>query len=72
MIYSSTGFPPIGYDVIKPNVLVFICGPKELVLETAKILVEMGVPRKSIYGSLPTTAKDGGPVYRGDHPMMTS
>lgn len=55
---------------IKPNSLIFICGPKELVLETAKLLAAMGIPRESIYGSLPATAKDGGPVYRGDHPKM--
>lgn len=52
------------------NALFFICGPKELVLETTKILVGLGVPRESIYGSLPATAKDGGPIYRGDHPKM--
>ena len=55
---------------IKPNTLVFLCGPKELVLETARMLAEMGVPRESIFGSLPATAKDGGPIYRGDHPAM--
>lgn len=59
-------------SVIKPNTLVFICGPKELVLETAKLLSELGIPRESIFGSLPATAKDGGPVYRGDHPKMIS
>lgn len=57
---------------IKPNTLVFLCGPKELVIETAKFLASMGVPRELIYGSLPATAKDGGPVYRGDHPKMLS
>lgn len=55
---------------IKPNTLVFICGPKDLVLETTQWLVDRGIPRESIYGSLPATAKDGGPVYRGDHPKM--
>lgn len=58
------------YQQLKPNTLVFICGPKELVLQTAQELVEMGVPRECIYGSLPATAKEGGPVYRGDHPKM--
>ncbi|MBA3722270.1 MAG: FAD-dependent oxidoreductase [Parachlamydiaceae bacterium] len=55
---------------IKPNTMVFICGPKELVLDTAKKLVELGVAPECIYGSLPALAKDGGPVYRGDHPKM--
>lgn len=55
---------------IKPNTLVFLCGPKDLVLQTAQLLAERGVPRESIFGSLPATAKDGGPVYRGDHPAM--
>lgn len=55
---------------IDPNALIFICGPKDLVLDTTKKLIEMGVPRERIYGSLPYTAKDGGPVYRADHPKM--
>lgn len=57
-------------DAIKPNSLFFLCGPKELVLQTAKLLVQMGIPKESIYGSLPVMAKDGGPVFRGDHPSM--
>ncbi|WP_068469262.1 FAD-dependent oxidoreductase [Candidatus Protochlamydia phocaeensis] len=57
------------YD-FKPNTLIFICGPKEMVLETANMLAAQGIPREYIYGSLPATAKDGGPVYRGDHPKM--
>ena len=60
----------IKHETLHPNTMIFICGPKELVLETAKMLVEMGIPRESIYGSLPATAKEGGPVYRGDHPKM--
>ncbi|MFI0434437.1 MAG: hypothetical protein ACH350_01745 [Parachlamydiaceae bacterium] len=55
---------------IKSNLLVFICGPEELVLETTQLLASMGIPRESIYGSLPATAEEGGPVYRGDHPEM--
>lgn len=55
---------------IKPNTLIFICGPKELVLETTKFLASIGVPRDQIYGSLPITAKEGGPVLRGDDPKM--
>lgn len=56
-------------EQLNPGALFFICGPKELVLQTAKELVNLGVPRESIYGSLPST-KNGGPVYRGDHPKM--
>lgn len=55
---------------IKPNSLIFLCGPKELVLGTAKMLAEMGVPREMIFGSLPVRANEGGPVFRGDHPKM--
>lgn len=55
---------------IKPNSLYFLCGPESLVIETAKYLVERGVSKESIYGSLPVLAKDGGPVFRGDHPKM--
>lgn len=56
---------------IKPHSLIFLCGPKELVLATAKMLVEKkGVPRDMIFGSLPVKASDGGPVFRGDHPNM--
>lgn len=55
---------------IKPNTLFFICGPKELVVGTAKWLADRGFPRESIYGSLPVIAKDGGPVFRGDHQRM--
>ncbi len=58
------------YQQLNPPPLVFICGPKDLVLETVQTLVEMGIPRDCIYGSLPTTAKEGGPVYRADHPKM--
>jgi len=56
--------------VIETNTLVFLCGPKELVIETARYLAERGVPKELIFGSLPAMAKDGGPVYRGDHPKM--
>lgn len=62
-------------DLLKPEEinsksLFFLCGPKQLVLETAKVLISMGVPKESIFGSLPVLAKDGGPVFRGDHPIM--
>lgn len=55
---------------IKTNTLIFICGPEDLVLETAQLLADMGIPRESIYGSLQVLAEDGGPVFRGDHSMM--
>lgn len=57
-------------EQFKTGSLFFICGPKELVLQTTKELVKLGVPRESIYGSLPST-KNGGPVYRADHPKMS-
>lgn len=80
-VISLTQEKAKGYDVgritehlnhadLSSNTLVFICGPMELVLETAKKLIEMGVSSERIYGSLPYAAKDGGPVFRGDHPKM--
>lgn len=58
------------HEQLNSGTLVFICGPKDLVIETAQLLVQLGVPLESIYGSLPATAKEGGPVYRADHPKM--
>lgn len=60
----------IMHQRLNPNPFVFICGPKDLVIDTADVLVEMGISREFIYGSLPATAKEGGPVYRADHPKM--
>lgn len=57
-------------EELKPNTLFFLCGPKKLVLETTKLLAELGIPREMIYGSLPVTAEEGGPIFRGDHPKM--
>lgn len=60
----------IKIEELKSGAMFFLCGPKQLVLEMAQLLVEKGVPRELIYGSLPVTAEEGGPVFRGDHPKM--
>jgi anaerobic sulfite reductase subunit B len=52
------------------NLLVFICGPAELVKNVAQQLHDKGVQLDAIFGSLPTTALKGGPVYRADHPNL--
>lgn len=57
---------------IAPDTVAFICGPESLVKETVQFLVSLGVPRENIYGSLPKGAADGGPVFRGDHPLFLS
>lgn len=55
---------------VQADSLVFICGPVELVKGVVKELVGKGVDRKQIYASLPLGAKEGGPVFRGDHPKL--
>jgi NAD(P)H-flavin reductase len=43
---------------LKSDTMIFICGPKDLVLDTAKLLISRGVSPERIYGSLPSTAKE--------------
>lgn len=52
------------------NTLAFICGPTELIKAVIKVLVDKGLDRKQIFASLPVGAKEGGPVFRADHPKL--
>lgn len=58
------------FDAIDPNAFFFLCGSKQMVLDTAKLLIDSGVSKESIYGSLPVLASENGPVFRADHPKM--
>lgn len=55
---------------ISANTLAFICGPIPLIHATIQSLVEKGLPATQIFVSLPFGAKQGGPVYRADHPRV--
>jgi cardiolipin synthase A/B len=55
---------------IKPEALAFICGPAGLVKAVVRELLEKGLDRTRIFASLPAGAKEGGPVFRGDHPKL--
>lgn len=50
--------------------LVFICGPVPLIHDMIELLLKRNISPQHIYASLPYDAKQGGPVYRGDHPKI--
>jgi phosphatidylserine/phosphatidylglycerophosphate/cardiolipin synthase-like enzyme/NAD(P)H-flavin reductase len=57
-------------DSIAESDLVFICGPQGLVKDSILDLKKKGVSETQIFVSLPYGAKQGGPVYRSDHPRV--
>lgn len=55
---------------LNSQTLVFLCGPTALVKAAIEKLTARGLERRQIFASLPVGAKDGGPVFRGDHPKL--